>query len=139
MATKKRATERLVARGKAKLERLERRANALLALIERRKQRITEDFYDIGEALRELLRKELYRPLGHASFDALLVARKVMSPAQAYKLVALVDRIPRDEALALGQEKAYALVSYTAATPEADVPAELVRADAHIRRKPLSK
>jgi hypothetical protein len=116
-----------------------RRARSLIALIQRRKQRITEDFYDVGEALRELLRKKLYKPLGHASFEALLGAHDIMSPAQARKLVSLVEHVPRDEALSLGQEKAYELVAYTAATPDADVPAELVRDDAKIGDKPLSK
>jgi hypothetical protein len=116
-----------------------RRASELLALIARRKARIVEDFYDIGEALRELFHKELYRALGHRSFEAMLKAHDVMSATQARKLITLVERIPRAEALALGQEKAYALVSYTTATPEPDVPAELARADAKIGGKKLSK
>ena len=116
-----------------------RRAQALLALVQRRKQRITEDFYDIGEALRELLRKELYKALGFASFDELVVTHELMSGEQARKLIMLVEHMPREEALQLGQEKAYALVAYTLATPEADVPAELVRTDAKLGDKPVSK
>jgi len=127
------------AQAQAKRQRDARRAEALIALVERRKQRITEDFYDIGEALREILRKTLYAALGYATFEELLRARKLMSLAQAKKLIRLVDGIPRQEALALGQEKAYALVAYTAATPEADVPAELVRASAAIAGKPIQK
>jgi hypothetical protein len=38
-------------------------------LIARRKQTITEAFYDIGEALREISRKKLYGALGFASFE----------------------------------------------------------------------
>ncbi len=116
-----------------------RRAEALLALVQRRKQRITEDFYDIGEALRELLRKELYKALGFASFDELVETHELMGREQARKLITLVEHVPREEALKLGQEKAYALVAYTVATPEADVPAELARTDAKIGGKPLSK
>jgi hypothetical protein len=116
-----------------------RRAEALLALVQRRKQHITEDFYDIGEALRELLRKKLYEPLGFASFDDLVRAHDLMSVEQARKLVALVEHMPREEALRLGQEKAYALVAYTLATPEPDVPADLVRADVKLGDKPLSE
>src|SRR5690349_6943036 len=55
--------------------------------------------------------------LGYATFDELLTARKVMGRTQAYKRINLVERVPRDEALALGEEKAYALLAYTAATP----------------------
>ena len=131
-------TAALSAEAKSQLAASKRRGNALLALIERRKDRITEDFYDIGEALRELLNNKLYVTIGHDSFEDLLQARKVMSPAQAFKLIRLVDSIPRDEALRLGQEKAYALVTYTAATPEKDVPASLVRKNAEIAGKRLS-
>jgi len=116
-----------------------RRAEALLALVQRRKQHITEDFYDIGEALRELLRKKLYEPLGFTSFDDLVRAHELMSVEQARKLIALVEHMPREEALRLGQEKAYALVAYTLATPDPDVPAEMVRTDAKLGDKPLSE
>lgn len=129
------------AKDKAALQRAKdgRRATQLLELIARRKARIVEDFYDIGEALKELFHKQLYRALGHRSFETMLEAHDVMSATQARKLIALVERLPRAEALALGQEKAYALVSYTAATPEPDVPVELARADAKIGGKKLSK
>ena len=132
-------TAALFAEAKQQLAVGKRRGNALLALIARRKDRITEDFYDIGEALRELLNNKLYVAIGHDSFEDMLSARKVMSSAQAFKLIRLVDSIPRDEALRLGQEKAYALVTYTAATPEDDVPAALVRKNAKIGGKPLSE
>lgn len=130
---------RAAAAAAAKREGDKRKAESLLALIDRRKARITEDFYDIGEALRDLLRKDLFRALGFASFEAMLAARHVMSSTQAFKLVRLVENLPRDEAVRLGQEKAYALVAYAAATPEADVPADLARADAKVGAKPLSK
>ncbi len=129
----------LAADAKKQLATNKRRGQSLLALIERRKDRITEDFYDIGEALRELLNNKLYVAMGFDTFEQLLDARKVMSRAQAAKLIRLVDSIPRDEALRLGQEKSYALVTYTAATPEEDVPAALVRRNAKIDGKPLSQ
>lgn len=141
-STKKKVSA-LVARANAEkaaaLGRKKGRAEALLALITRRKQRMVEDFYDIGEALRELLDQKLYAALGHASFEAMLAAHDVMGLTQAKKLIALVANVPRDQALALGQEKAYELVAYTAATPEADTPAALLAADAAIGGKPLSR
>ena len=45
-----------------------RHAETLLSLIERRKARISEDFYEIGKALRELQQKKLYVAAGFASF-----------------------------------------------------------------------
>jgi hypothetical protein len=129
------------ARSKAEVQRARdgARANELLALIARRKARIVEDFYDIGEALKELFHRELFRALGHRSFEAMLKAHEVMSATQARKLIHLVEQLPRVQALSLGQEKAYALVSYTAATPEPDVPAVLAREDAKVSGKRLSK
>jgi len=127
------------AKERKQLARDRERGEDLLALIERRKSVIVESFYDLGVALRELLRRELYRALGHPSFKALLEERRVMSEAQAYKLIALVEHLPREEALRLGQEKAAALVAYAEATPEPDRPAELARTDAPIGGKPLSK
>ena len=96
------------------------RAEALLSEIARRKGRIAEDFYEIGEALRELSRKKLYAALGHATFAEMLSARNVMSTTQARKLIALVSSVPREKALAAGSEKAALLVDYAKATAEPD-------------------
>jgi hypothetical protein len=139
MGSRKQAAAAVVAEGKKLQKAGQKRAEALIALIVRRKGRIIEDFYDIGEALRELMRKKLYASVGYASFEALLTARKLLGRTQAYKLITLVERVPRETALALGMEKAYSLVSYTVATPEPDVAAQLVKDDAVIDGKPVSK
>ncbi|WP_437490501.1 hypothetical protein WME75_13800 [Sorangium sp. So ce1014] len=117
----------------------ERRAQALLELIARRKAQIAEDFYEIGEALRELQRKKLYLALGHASFGDMLKARDIMGLTQAKKLIGVVAALPRDKALALGPEKAYALTRYTAATPEVDTPAWLMDQGATVAGKSLEE
>jgi hypothetical protein len=98
------------------------RAEALLDGIARRKARIAEDFYDIGEALRELLKKKLHLALGFTTFAEMLKARRVMGTTQAYKLIQLVTSVPREKALAVGSEKAFLLVDYAKATPEPDTP-----------------
>ena len=122
----------------AALKRKKARAEALIALILRRKARIVDDFYDIGEALRVILREKLYESLGYASFEALLTARELLGISQATKLIAVVEQVPREQAVRLGSEKAYALVSYAGATPAADSPASLVADDARIDGKPVS-
>jgi hypothetical protein len=62
-AAKKPAITALAARAKALKERAlaekKRRCDELVELIRRRQARITEDFYDIGEALRTILRERL--------------------------------------------------------------------------------
>ena len=103
-----------------------KRLKVLEALIARRIGTIVESFYDIGEALREILDHKLYGAAKHESFEAFLEARKLIAPRQAEKLVAIVRHVPRDVAIAQGQEKAYALVALTAATPEPDTVASVV-------------
>lgn len=115
-----------------------RRAEEMLAAIARRKERIAEDFYEIGKALRELSRKKLYLALGHASFEEMLAARDVMSLTSAKKLIAVVEKVPLEQALALGPEKAYALARYTDATPELDTPAGLLEGEATIGGKKVA-
>lgn len=112
-------------------EKRAQKLEALVRLIQRRKARIVEDFYDIGEALRTILRERLFA-LRHATFEAFVVEELGLTRSTAFRLVAVVDALPRDKALELGQERSYALVTYAAATTEADTPLEL--ADAPIAR-----
>lgn len=116
-----------------------RRAEALLAGIDRRKARIAEDFYDIGLALSELLKKKLHVALGYRSFQEMLAARGVMGATRAKQLIAIVDNMDRERALALGSEKAYALARYTAATPEPDSPEWLLSQGAKLGGKPIAE
>ncbi len=133
MATKKRASTKTVAKkasktksavlatakaGKLASSAAARRAEELIDLIVRRKQRIAEDFYDIGVALHELEKKKLYAPLGYASFSELLEKHKLMSVSSASKLMAIVGAMSRDRALPLGSEKAYALARLVENSPD---------------------
>ena len=105
-----------------------KRAKALLALIRRRVTTIVESFYDIGEALREMLDDKLYGVLGHDSMEALLLATKIIAPRQGEKLIAIARHVSRETAIAQGQEKSYALLGYTAASPEPDTVESVVAA-----------
>jgi hypothetical protein len=111
----------------------------LVALIRRRMTEVVESFYDVGEALREVVEEKRYAAAGHKSFNAFLKAEGLMSPRQASKLIAVVRRVPREQALALGQERAFALVAYTDATPEDDSPASLVAQSATIGDTPVAR
>ena len=127
-----RTKERALARNKARLAEL-------LSLIRRRVTEVVEGFYDIGEALREIVDLKLYLAEGHANLGALLKAEGLLSLRQATKLIAVVRKVPRDQALSLGQEKAYALVAYTEATPELDAPAQFAEESAQVGGKLLKK
>ncbi len=97
----------------------------LVALIRRRMDEVVEAFYDIGEALREILKRKLFDTDGHTSFEEFLKAQKLMSRSTAFKLIKVVDGLSRTNALKLGKEKAFALVAYTDATAARDTAAEL--------------
>jgi len=116
-----------------------RDAESLLDLIARRKARISEDFYEIGKALRDLLKKKLYLALHFKSFKEMLQERDVMSVTAAKKLIAIVSSVPVEKALTLGVEKAYALARYTAATPELDTPALLLDSNAEVGGKKVTE
>jgi len=110
-----------------KRARLAGEARADIELIKARRQRIVEDFYDIGEALLRLKRPGVPEALGHKSFGDLCRVELDMSPAKAAQLIAVVNAIPRHEARALGQERAAALLALAEATPEDDSAGTLAR------------
>jgi hypothetical protein len=115
-----------------------RKGEDALALIARRMTSIAESFYDIGQALRVLQQKAVYTALGHRSFDELLAKRNLMSRSLAYELVRTAARYTRETAVALGREKANALLAYVDATPAEDVAETLARSDARIGATPIS-
>ena len=106
--------------------RHEAHANELLALISRRIQRIEEDFFDVGTALRELKEKKLFVALGFRTFDELLAKRVPIGRTQSYKLIAIATKVTREDALTLGEEKAYSIARLVAVTPEADTVASVL-------------
>ena len=116
----------IVATKAAAREARRKKLAALQRLIRRRLATVTESFYDVGVALREILEQKLYAAAGHASLGAYLGATKLLSLTLAEKLIAIVRQVPREDALAAGQERAFAMIALAAATPEADTAAELI-------------
>jgi len=110
-----------------------RRAEELLALIARRKENIVDAFYDVGQALQEMLDNKLHMALGYDNFEAMIAARNVIGRSQAFKLIAVVKQLPRAEALAMGQERAYALANLAAATPRHDTATSIVTKGVRVR------
>ena len=99
-----------------------KRVAELVDLVRRRIDRIAEDFYDMGVALRELATPRLYTAVGCKTFEELL--RKYdLGRSQAYQAMAVVKAFPsRDEAISLGFEKAAAILHYASATRKPDLP-----------------
>jgi hypothetical protein len=129
-----------VARGRAPYADTTR-AEALLAEIQQKKQLVAETFIDIGLALVELDEKKLWASLGYASLSKMLRARAVMGRSQAFKLMAVVRALPRRDALALGPEKAYALVRYASAPSVKERVTDIVDRGMLVRgrRRPLDE
>lgn len=117
----------------AKLARLLLEAKADLTLIARRKAQVVDAFYDIGEALRRLKRKEIVAALGRKSFAEVCEKDARVSVSQAGRLIDIVEHMSRAEAVSMGQARASALVGLANATPEADTPGALLR-----RKKPIA-
>ena len=135
MTTKLRKTSLPVASTSGAQNR--KRAIFLLALVAKRKDDATRAFYDIGVALRELLRKKLYAPLGHPNFGAMLKAHGVMSKAFAFRLVGVVEAFTREQAIELGQKKAMSLVRLARATAADDTPSGLAKGNVIVDGKPV--
>lgn len=121
---------RAAAAAEAKKKRLVAEARGLLALVARRKKTIAESFYDIGEALARLRQKDMLAALGRRSFAELCERDAGLSATTGRQLAEMAMAMTREEALAIGQAMAMAMVSLAEATPEADTPASLYRKQA---------
>lgn len=116
--------EKLVAKKKA---RLQAEAKQLIALVKRRRAEISEAFYDMGVALRRLKEPEMKLAIGYKTFDAFCKDTLGVAGEVAARLVDVVTAMTREEAIAAGQTRAFALVEVAQATPEADTPGQLLR------------
>jgi hypothetical protein len=82
-----------------------------VTIIQQGRLRIDEAFYDMGLAFRALQRRPVLDVLGVTSFDELCRTVLRISASFARQLVAVVERMSRDEALALGESRAIAIVA----------------------------
>ena len=112
-------------------EELINKAQGLLARIER-------TFWEVGRVLVSIRDESLHRALGYDNLEVLARERLGLSKTVAWKLLSVAEVLPRDEAVKLGQEKAYALIAYARAAPDQD-PTVLIQEDAAIAGKPLSE
>jgi len=120
-------------------ERHAARCAELLALVHRKMTGVVESFYDVGEALREILDKKLFLAAGDDTFEAMLEREGIMSRRQASKFIAVARKVPREHALGLGHERAYALMAYAEATADNDTVAALVTSGATVAGKPVTE
>lgn len=111
----------------SKRTRLAAEGRDLVALVHRKRDVISEAFYDIGIALRRLGEREMLLALGVQTFPELCESKLALSATAGAQLVEIVTRMTREEAVAMGQAKATALVALAKATPGTDTPGALFR------------
>lgn len=115
---------RVAAEVTAKSDRATAAAREDVALIRRRRADITEGFFEIGEALARLKAKGA-KALGYDSFAALCTAELDLSLTHADRLVSLVTRVGRSDAVRLGQDRSAALIELSDAIPKGPAPTAL--------------
>lgn len=120
---------RLLADGRAAKRAAVEDAEALLAHARSLQAAGADAFWELGGFLGELAKRRIHILLGFARFEQLVAARLGMSKSLAWRLIAVASRLPRDEAMRLGQERAHALLSYAAASRGAVDPVEVARLD----------
>ena len=95
-----------------------RRGEDLCDSVSTNKMIVAKAFYEIGTALAELEKRELWKPLGHASFQAMLDDRDLVGRSQAYKFMRVARSFTAHVARELGVEKSDAIVKYAEATAQ---------------------
>jgi hypothetical protein len=101
---------------------LPNRAETLLDLVRDLKGDAKTTFYEMGEALLELLDKKLYAAIGYKSFEAMIEDRDIIGLTQAKKFVEVRRSFDRESALRIGSEKAFALARYCARVRDEEDP-----------------
>src|SRR5689334_14686105 len=107
MVAKRVARRNPVRRAKA-LRRNFLPAGVLLQNAVTAKQRVGQSFYDLGESLRDIRDSRAYLQYPNCpTFEAFLHNYKLAGRSTAYKLIAIVNKYPRETALKMGSEAAY--------------------------------
>lgn len=130
----------LMARASAANAEREVNARKALARIRVLLRKSAESAWDLGHALGQFVQDKQYVALGYGAFGECLEGEKLLSENQAFKLIRVARRFSRDELTQVGSvAKADALIGYTDATQGRDTPVALVKADALIGGKRVSK
>jgi hypothetical protein len=114
-----------------------KRGTELIAEIRSRLDDVGSEFLEIGRRLKALYDESIHLALDYDSFEAMLEGEGLGSRAQAFKLMAVAAVFGEAGIADFGIERAYALISYTRATPEDDDAATLFADNALVAGKPV--
>ena len=93
---------------------------------------MAQTFWDIGDKLRRVRERALFRALAYESFEAYVEAELGVQIRQALKMLRVVRTYARGDAAAIGLERSAALIRLCNARGGKLDPGELVRANAEI-------
>ncbi len=99
-----------------------------IALVQARRRDMASNFLEVADALRILRTDDVFKALGRGSFAEVCERDLDMSLSKATQLLALTERVDAPLLIAVGQERAAALLDLADATPEDDTPADLQNA-----------
>lgn len=80
-----------------------------IAVVKEKQREATSAFYEIGLALQRLSRPAAVEALGHRTFDELLEARLAISPAQAERLITIVEHVTEADAIRWLEDRSLAV------------------------------
>jgi hypothetical protein len=115
------------------------RALELLHLVQRRAADVKDAFFDMGAAFADLANNRLYLALGHPTFEELVKKETPFSLSQVKKFMVVAELVPRDDALMLGTERAYAVTRLAPLLPDGKPIKALLREAALVDGKPASE
>ena len=112
----------------ARVARLKLTGERSITRVRDLRERIEDDFLEIGQELTRLDDPSVVEALGYESFEALCDEALEMSLAKAKQLIAITTRLTVELARSLKQDRAAALLALVDATPEEDSPEEVLKA-----------
>lgn len=93
---------------------------------------VAQTFWDIGDNLRRVRERSLYRALAYESFDAYVRSELGVQVRQALKMLRVVRSYTRSDASEIGLERSAALIRLCHARGGGTEPGEVIRANAEI-------
>ena len=129
---------RLLVHATAEEKRFAATGRRAMAVVLRMKRQIEKAFYVMGRALAALDEPRVFRALGYESFDALCEVGLGVAPAQADRLVHIVNSFTAAEAKRLTRTKATAIIDLARAMGgRATARGLLARGTVHVGNKTI--
>lgn len=94
---------------------------------------IARELWQMGQALREVQRDELWRDAGYGGFDAWLEGSQLVGKSTAYKAMRVAEQFGEEMAVRFGTEKLNATLGYLSATGKDEKPGDVMALKVRVR------